>query len=78
MLAFGLEADLVEWVLNKSVLTPACLRVFLSQPDILQDVTALWSLIERKSNYFSWLHSLHGLEQSIYSFNVSTIQVQNR
>ena len=33
--------DLVECTLNKSVLTPACLRVFSSQPDIVQDTTAL-------------------------------------
>ena len=45
-------------MLNKSVLIPACLRVFLSQPDIVQDTTAL--------------DSLNGLKRLIYSFNVST------
>ena len=72
ILAFELEADLVEWVLNKLVLIPACLRVFLSQPGIVQDRTALWGLFKLKSNYFSWLDSFHGLELLIYSFNVST------
>ena len=73
-MAFELEADLLEWALNKSVLISACLRVrvFVSQPDIVQDTTALWGLMELKSNCFSWLDSLYGFEQLIYWFNVST------
>ena len=65
-LAFELEADLAEWALNKSLLIPACLWVFFSQPDIVEGTTALWGLMELKSNFFSWLNSLHHLMFSLH------------
>ena len=49
ILAFEPEADLAEWALDKSVLIPAFLRVFLTQPDIVQSKAALWILIDLKA-----------------------------